>query len=356
MRRIKLVVSDFHLGAGRLLPEGALNSLEDFVSDQAFIDLMEFYRTGEYVDAEVELILAGDIFEGLAVDPELPGVDMITAQKSIDKIEAIIHGHHRMFQAIRSFSDSDRRQVTILVGNHDQDLLWEEVQHRLRELIHPQIRFVNHCYQFDGVHLEHGNQHERHNMVNPSKMFLTKDLPEPILNLPWGSDLFINCIMRIKRLRPYVNRVRPLRLMLSWSLFHDFRALFLAFWYFIVAVFKARFRRHRQRRITFLKLVKMIVQSDAWPTLENAARKILQKEGIHTVIFGHTHIPLCRQPVPGKLYINAGSWIPTTGLHISGLGTSLMQTYVYIEYEGSVPRARLKLWHGRRVVEEDIVL
>lgn len=356
MRRVKIVVSDMHLGFGRTMPDGQVNNLEDFISDQAFADLLEFYRTGEYVDAEVELILNGDIFEGLAVTLEEPDADMITASKSVAKIERILEGHPRVVRALRLFAVDERRQVTFIVGNHDQDLLWEEVQALLLDQIHPQTRFIQGAYVFDGVHIEHGHYHEAHNRVDPHKMFLTRGLPEPILNLPWGSDLFINCLLRVKRRRPYINRIRPFRLALSWSFWHDFRALMLGIWYFLAAVVRARFRRLRRRRITILKLLGILFGSDAWPTLENAARKLLRKDGIHTVIFGHTHLPMGRHPVPGKTYLNSGTWIPTTNLHISAMGRHLLQTYIYLEYEDDVPRARLKRWHGRRLVEEDIVL
>jgi UDP-2,3-diacylglucosamine pyrophosphatase LpxH len=235
---------------------------------------------------------------------------MITAQKSVAKIESILEGHREMFQALRTFADTEHCRVTFIVGNHDQDLLWEEVQQLLKDRIHEEIRFVHGSYAFDGVHIEHGNQHEIQNRVDPHKMFLTKGLPEPILHLPWGSDLFINCLMRVKRLRPYINRVRPLRLAMSWSFWHDFRTLMRSIWYLIVAVVKARFRRHRQRRITFLRLLKIMLTHSAWPTLENAAKRVLKREGIHTVIFGHTHIPMGRHLIPGKTYLNSGCWIP----------------------------------------------
>jgi len=230
------------------------------------------------------------------------------------------------------------------------------VQARLRERVHPSIVFLQGPYRFDGVHIEHGNQHELQNRVDPQKMFLTRGLPEPILNLPWGSDLFVNALMRLKRLRPYVTRVRPFRLAVSWSFLHDLRALALGFWYFMVALIRARFRRHRQRRITFWKTLRVMFSFSAWPTLEDAAKRLLAGEGIHTVIFGHTHIALTRHPLPGKTYLNSGAWIPNSNLHIAGLGWSLLQTYVYVEYEGARPRARLKCWHGRRLIEEDIVL
>jgi UDP-2,3-diacylglucosamine pyrophosphatase LpxH len=356
MRRIKIVVSDYHLGFGRAASDGAVNSLEDFISDEAFADMMEFYRTGEYADAEVELILNGDTFECLTVDPEDPEADMITVGKSLAKIDRICDGHRVLFEALRTFADAPNRKVLVVVGNHDQDLLWEEVQQRLRERVHGSLRFLHGHYRFDGVHIEHGNQHEVQNRIDPHKMFLTKGLPEPILNIPWGTDLFINCLMRLKWLRPYINRVRPFRLALSWSFVHDFRALMLGLWYFLVAILRARLRRHRQRRITFLRTLRVLFGFSAWPTLEDAAKRLLHDGEIHTVVFGHTHIPLRRHPLPGKTYLNSGSWIPTSNLHIAGLGWSLMQTYVHIEYEGARPISRLKLWHGRRVVEEEIVL
>lgn len=358
MRKIKLVVSDFHLGFGRVAEDGGLNELEDFISDQAFVDLLEYYRTGEFVDAEVELILNGDIFEGLnPYDPDDPAPDMITARKSVAKIERIIDGHAEMFAALRVFADAEHRDVTWLVGNHDQDLMWEEVQRTLRERIHPSICFIDEDYEFDGIHVEHGHQVERHNRVDPDRWVITRGLPEPVLNLPWGSDMFVNSLLRFKRLRPYVNRVRPFRIAIWWSLFHDFRVLMIGVWYFIVAVFRARMRRHPERRVSLWRTLRMLVGQAAFPTLEGAARKVLKADHLHTVIFGHTHIPMWRRVLPGKVYINSGTWIPTSNVHISQLGLSLMQTYIYIEYdEKGIPLARLKLWHGRRVVTEDVIL
>lgn len=357
--RFKIVVSDLHLGTGRTLPDGTINDVEDFISDQALIDLLEYYRTGEYVEAEVELILNGDIFECLGlIDEDDDDITMITAAKSLSKLDRIIDGHQEVFVALRAFADEQRRQVTFVVGNHDQDLLFEEVQARLKERIHPRVRIINDIYRFDGVHLEHGNQHDKHNRVDPRRMFLTKGLPEPVLNLPWGSDMFLLAMLRLKWLRPYVNRVRPFKLAFYWSLVHDLHAILRGAWYFVSALFRARFRRHRQRRITLLQTLRLAFGIDAYPTLEDAARRVMRGDGkIDTVVFGHTHIPMARQVLPGRRYLNSGSWIPNTNLHISALGRSLLQTYIFIEYaEGRRPRARLKIWHGRRVVEEDLVM
>ena len=357
MRRIKLVLSDLHLGFGRLTADGGINGMEDFTSDGALVDLLEYYRTGEYADAEVELVFNGDIFEcliPLAGDAE---PDLITEAKSIAKFHQIVRGHRTVFEAMSVFVEEPHRQISFVVGNHDQDLQWASVRQFLRDEIGAEVRFFDESYEFDGIHLEHGHQHEHQNHVEHRSRFLTRGLVEPALNLPWGSDMFINILVPLKRERPYLNRVRPLRLAFEWTFWHDFRMLLRFLWHFVATLWRARFRAQAERRITLLQTLRVMFSGQAYPTLEGPARKLLAaRQDIHTVIFGHTHLPMWRQLLPGKTYINSGSWMPTSNLHISALGSSLQQTYVYIEYHGAVPRGQLKLWHGRRVVEEDLVL
>ncbi|MBW2730974.1 MAG: metallophosphoesterase [Deltaproteobacteria bacterium] len=357
MRRIKVVVSDLHMGSGPMNVDGTVNGMEDFVGDQALIDLLEYYRTGEYADAEVELILNGDVFEGLLADLDDETPDLITVGKSVEKIRRALEGHRAVFDALGVFADDERRQVAFVVGNHDQDLYWEEVRELIRARTHPRVRFIDEVYAFDGVHLEHGHRHEHQNRIDQRKIFLTRGLPEPVLNLPWGSDMFLNVLMPLKRDRPYLNRVRPLRQAFVWVLVHDIMLLLRGWWNFIALLLRGRFRAQRERRITLWKTLRVMFSGWAYPTLEGDAGRILKADqGIHTVIFGHTHIPMWRQLAPGKTYVNSGSWMPTTNLHISAMGHDRKQTYVYIEYENNIPRARLKLWHGRRVIEENIVM
>jgi len=64
--KLKIVVSDFHLGAGP--PDSSQNPLEDFVADEAFARFLETLRTESDRDhKEVELIINGDFFEFLQV-------------------------------------------------------------------------------------------------------------------------------------------------------------------------------------------------------------------------------------------------------------------------------------------------
>jgi hypothetical protein len=45
---IQLVLSDFHLGKGRYLENGQVNTLEDFDEDEKFIEFLDHYSTGTY--------------------------------------------------------------------------------------------------------------------------------------------------------------------------------------------------------------------------------------------------------------------------------------------------------------------
>jgi hypothetical protein len=55
--KYKLVISDLHLGRGRFLPDGRRNYLEDFFHDRQLCEFLEYYRTGKYKGADVELVI-----------------------------------------------------------------------------------------------------------------------------------------------------------------------------------------------------------------------------------------------------------------------------------------------------------
>src|SRR6476660_7164303 len=101
-KKIKIVVSDFHLSRGKWLENGRRNPLEDFHQDERFEELLNHYSTGIYSDADVELIINGDFFDPLAVIP-LPGPNgalppleyplEVEEPAAIQKISIILEGH-----------------------------------------------------------------------------------------------------------------------------------------------------------------------------------------------------------------------------------------------------------------------
>lgn len=357
-KKIKLVVSDLHLGLGRFLEDGRLNLLEEFYFDEKFSEFLHFYTTGENADSEVEIILNGDIFNFLQTDFEGHYLTVITESITIDMIKRIVRGHPVFFKALREFAAIPGNLVTFVVGNHDQGMLWPGVRAYINEVIGTDAQYKNLVYYFDGVHIEHGNMHEAANRTDPKKFFLKKDLPEPILNLPFGSFFFVEFVLKLKQINPDVDKVRPFRAMVRWTtLFQTTLAIkstLAVVGYFL----KNMFLKDPRRRWPIRRLIKIFFESAIFPDLSDSAKRILKDERVHTVIFGHTHVYQYRQFDQDMEYFNTGTWTEVTSLDMASLGRITKLTYVLIDYpeDGSRPRGRLKEWRGYHRIEEDVAV
>lgn len=356
MKKIKLVVSDLHLGVGKTLEGGMINSLEEFYYDDKFAEFLNYYCSGEYADAEIELILNGDIFNFLQIDYRGHFLTVITESISLEKLKRIVAGHPRWFEAIRKFASNGRNSVTYVVGNHDQCMMWPATRDYLNEVLQTNVRYKNIVYFFDGIHIEHGHMYEAANRIDPRKFFLKKNLPEPILNIPFGSHFFVDFVLKIKHENPFVDKVRPFKAWVRWGLFQHtsftLKTIFGLFIFFIRAALGIDSRRHWEWR----RLLNIFLEGAVFPDLSLAAKKILEDERVHTVIFGHNHIFQYRQ-WNGKEYFNTGTWTELTSLDVASLGKITKLTYVVVEYPEDVnvkPRGRLKEWRGYHRIEEDV--
>jgi UDP-2,3-diacylglucosamine pyrophosphatase LpxH len=357
-KKIKLVISDLHLGRGRTLPDGTTNSLEEFYYDEKLIEFLNYYRSGEYKDYEVELIINGDFLNFLQVDYRGHFLTVITESVSMEKAREIVGGHVEVFKALRDFANTEGRIVTYVVGNHDQCMLWPGTRAYLNEVMQTSVRFKNLVYFFDGVHIEHGHMHEAANRLDPKKFFLKKNLPEPILNLPFGSHFFVDFVLKIKFIHPAVDKVRPFKRMIRWALFNEtlftIKSMFSLARYFLTAIFV----KDPRRQFPIKRILRVLLESAVFPDLSESARRILLDERVHIVIFGHTHVYQYRQFGGHKEYFNTGTWTELTSLDIPSLGKITKLTYVLLEYpdDGSKPRGRLKEWRGFHRIEEDVAI
>ena len=358
MRKLKLVISDLHLGRGRTLEGGETNALEEFFFGHKLAEFFHYYCSGEFRDCEVELIINGDFLNFLQVDYRGHFLTVITEMVSMEKIKHIVAGHKEVFDALRQFAATPGRSISYVVGNHDQCMLWPGTRAYLNEVLNTSIKYKNLVYFFDGVHIEHGHMHEAANRFDPKKFFLKKNLPEPILNLPFGSHFFVDYVLKVKQIHPHVDKVRPFRSMIRWALMNQFwftiRSLSTLAKYFIDAMFK----HDSRRQFPFNRILKVLAESAIFPDLSEAARRILNDERVHIVIFGHTHVYQYRQWGVGKEYFNTGTWTDITSLDISSLGKITKLTYVLLEYpeDGGRPHGRLKEWRGFHRIEEDVAV
>lgn len=356
-RRLKLVLSDFHLGKGRTLANGEKNLLEDFTADRQFIEFLEHYSSDQYKRAEVELIINGDFFNLLQVDYRDEFTDFITEGDSLHKLRRILQGHPELFAKLGEFSQAPNHSVTFILGNHDPGLLWEGVQQALCEGLKGQVNFVMGTYFVDGVHVEHGNQYSADNRYDPQEYFLSENLPEPIIHLPFGSFFVIHYLNEIKKQRSYIDKIYPFGLYLRWALIHDTwfaikSLLKLSFWFFRFIL-----TPNPARKIGIMQAFGILSELSLHPKLKREAARILNRDkDCRIVIFGHTHQHTHISFGPGKDYFNSGTWNEKISLEVGTLGRVLRLTFVQIDYDKQgQPQGSLKEWKGRSDVIEEVL-
>jgi UDP-2,3-diacylglucosamine pyrophosphatase LpxH len=356
VKKIKVVISDLHLGRGRTLPGGATNPLEEFYFGQKLVEFMQYYSSGEFRDADVELIINGDFLNCLQVDYRGHYLTVLTEGISVEVIQSILDGHPEVFAAMRAFAQLPNRSITYVVGNHDQAMLWPAAREVFDKACGASVKYKNLVYYFDGVHIEHGHMHEAANRFDPKRFFLKKNLPEPILNLPFGSHFFVDFVLKLKFVHPHVDKVRPFRRMMRWAIVNEFSFTVVSFMKLIKYFADMIFVKDARRQFPVSRILKVLAESAIFPDLSEAARRVLNDDRVNIVIFGHSHVYQYRQWGVDKEYFNTGTWTDITSLDIASMGKITKLTYVLLEYpeDGTRPRGRLKEWRGFHRIEEDV--
>jgi UDP-2,3-diacylglucosamine pyrophosphatase LpxH len=215
MQKIKLVISDLHLAESHSIFEGfgdlqqsALEGLLSAASSNGFTDNAD----------DVELIINGDCFEFLFMEPhEKQGITYPV--NALSKLERVIDGHHLFFDALQRFISQTGRHVTFIIGNHDVELAFKDVQERISEVIcnEPGLKErVNFCHSyfyrpsFD-VHIEHGNQHDFWNRI--TDLWDKKGEPYTFnpgnITLPLGTQYIQRAAYPINVQYPYFDHFEP---------------------------------------------------------------------------------------------------------------------------------------------------
>jgi UDP-2,3-diacylglucosamine pyrophosphatase LpxH len=354
MARLKLVVSDFHLGRGPYREDGSVNVFEDFRQDGKFAEFLDYHCSGEHASDEVELLVNGDFFNLISVDLDGRLQDAITERIAVEKTAAILAGHPLVFDALSRFAGRPRRSVVFIMGNHDPGLLFEGVRALLARRIGGKHRFVLDAYDFDGVRVEHGMQREPLTAFNPKRYF-HENGGERFLNLPLGSRYVIHVLNDEKAQRPYIDKVVPFSRWYRWAVLNDPGAVLRISVRSIAFVLAAAARQiPHLDPLPAAEVLGRFVRYTAFPTLEHEARRMLARRRYHTVIMGHTHVPLYREYARDQVYVNTGTWNAMTSLDMGSLGRTEQLTYAHVEYVDGHPRARLREWRGLSRPAEDV--
>jgi len=143
-----LVVSDLHLHAG---------------SDPAMA--RDFVRLLDQSPADL-LVINGDLFDLDRVAGEKHGG--IGPRRAAARAARVLDGFPHVAAALRRWLT--RGRIVWLPGNHDAEICLPAVQRELRSRLESttgRIQFEDQAYRENGVHIEHGHQHDPDNRFYP---------------------------------------------------------------------------------------------------------------------------------------------------------------------------------------------
>ncbi|HZH30236.1 MAG TPA: metallophosphoesterase [Pyrinomonadaceae bacterium] len=182
-----LVISDLHIGSGRL----------DDCDGELERCLIEFLLECSSEDGPVELVINGDFldfvqaepWEGTDFETEYEGVPLcFTQEQSAQKFKSIVAAHGLIFKALGNFlSIHAENSLVVLPGNHDADFFWPEVRRLFQEAVGEEradlkgrIHFkLEQCYRPEArpeVWIEHGHQYDPNN-----RFFIETDEIDPVV-------------------------------------------------------------------------------------------------------------------------------------------------------------------------------
>ena len=208
MKREIIVIGDIEIGAGNLT--------DDFISDEALSKLiLQFSKRNNPVD----FILNGDTFDFLKCpyikDGKVSYPRHITKEISLSKINLMYEAHMKVFEALKKFVSKKDNNLYFIIGNHDPDLFYRDVQREIKEYLgNKKNIFFKLRYRFHRIHVEHGHQYDLFNRINLDKLFLSHK-GVSILNVSWVSFGIISDFLFLKEEHPFMERIKPWPLMMT---------------------------------------------------------------------------------------------------------------------------------------------
>jgi UDP-2,3-diacylglucosamine pyrophosphatase LpxH len=213
--RPKVVISDLHLGSGRV-SEGKFDPLEDFRFDAT----LESFLAAMDKDGPVDLVIAGDFIDFWQVLPCARRTEGATERESLDKLRLVLLGHKETFAVLHRFVQRGNRLI-VVPGNHDVDLQWPAVQNELKAAFGAesgQVQFAVPCYESHGLHVEHGHQYDYANRFSRAEAPMVDGPAGRRLETNWGFTFVSSFYNQIETLKPFIDNLSPSLAAAWWAL------------------------------------------------------------------------------------------------------------------------------------------
>jgi UDP-2,3-diacylglucosamine pyrophosphatase LpxH len=203
------IVSDLHVGGG--------TNLDIFHAQSPLADFLK--STGGEPQT---LIVNGDFIDFLAVEP----YGVFSRQAAQQKIERIVGvaGNRVLWEGFRAFlAANTANRVDILLGNHDLEIIFEEVQEAMRGVMAAEgdgerIQFITERVSHQKVkiggvhvHVEHGFQYDPYNWYDQDALVKATIFGSSGENfeIPVGSRLVYETLNQLTPEHPFVPLVKP---------------------------------------------------------------------------------------------------------------------------------------------------
>jgi UDP-2,3-diacylglucosamine pyrophosphatase LpxH len=331
--------------------------MRTFMRMKNFLNFLEHYSKGDYLEEEVHLILNGDILNLIQLDINGEYTHLLGEKEITQMVHEIIEGHPLFFKGLKNFLAKPNKKITYIFGNHDIAMVFPGAQKAFSSACGGKVNFT-HQYIRHGVLIEHGHRFEPHNTVPRSKLLVPGPDGREIINLPWASLFVLYLLPSLKEERPQIDKIRPLSLYLRWTLFHDFTFFIRLSSRVIFWCLRTQFRPWGRYNKNFKLNLKQIFKIAVHPKYTSNAKRILQaRPDVKLVIMGHTHIKELKKFKDGRSYLNCGTWNPVPSVDI-GLHHDINNlSYVMVDVDESkkvIKNAFLNSWQGawRPFIEE----
>jgi UDP-2,3-diacylglucosamine pyrophosphatase LpxH len=209
--RLVVVFSDIEMGAG--------GRYDDFPRSDFLADIIRGYGRDPYRWLAVDLVFNGDTFDLLKTPSRGGWPTHVTRDIAIDKMEQVASSHPAFFEALREHvqGDPERRRVFFVVGNHDMELLFPEVQAVIRQRagLTENIGFPGLELPLGRLHIEHGSQLDPLFAISLERPFVDSRSGEKILALSWAAVALLDVAIPLQPLLYHHDRLKPKELVLD---------------------------------------------------------------------------------------------------------------------------------------------